>query len=78
MFPSWQEGRFLLLPGKLVCLLCKAVFLGVFAKLWKVTISFVMSVCPSAWNNTVPSGRVVMKFYASVFFKNLSGKFKFH
>lgn len=33
MLPSWQEGRFLLLPGKLVYMLCKAVFLGAFAKL---------------------------------------------
>jgi hypothetical protein len=29
-------------------------FLGVFAKLQKAIISFVVSVCPSAWNNSVP------------------------
>jgi len=41
--------------------------LGAFAKLRKATISFVTSVChlsvrPSAWNNSAPTGRVFMKF----------------
>jgi hypothetical protein len=27
-------------------------FLGAFAKLLKATVSFAMSVCPSAWNNS--------------------------
>ena len=31
------------------------------AKLRKATISFVMSVCLSAWNNSVPTGRILMK-----------------
>jgi len=32
--------------------------------LGKATVSFVMclSVCPSAWNNTIPTGRIFMKF----------------
>ena len=29
-------------------------FLGAFAELRKVIISFVMSVCPSVWNNLAP------------------------
>ena len=29
--------------------------LGAFAKLRKATISFVMSVCPYAWNNSAPT-----------------------
>jgi hypothetical protein len=41
-------------------------FVGAFAKLRKGTISFVMSirpfVCPSAWNNSAPAGRIFMKF----------------
>jgi hypothetical protein len=37
-------------------------FLGAFAKLRKATISFVMSVCPSAWNNWVPTERIFIKF----------------
>jgi hypothetical protein len=37
-------------------------FLGVFAELRKATISFVMSVHPPAWNNTVPTRRIFMKF----------------
>ena len=32
-----------------------------FANLRKTTISFVMSVCLSAWNNSAPTGRIVMK-----------------
>ena len=36
-------------------------FLGAFAKFLKETISFVMSVCPSAWNNSAPTGRIFMK-----------------
>ena len=44
--------------------LCK--FLDAFTKLRKATISFVMShglsVCPSAWNNSVTTRRIFMKF----------------
>jgi hypothetical protein len=37
------------------------------------------SVLPSAWNDTAPTGRIFMKFdILSVFFDNLSRKFKFH
>jgi len=38
------------------------VVLGVFAKLQKATISFVMIVHPSAWNNWAPVGRNFIKF----------------
>jgi hypothetical protein len=37
-------------------------FLDAFAKVQKATITFVMSVCLSAWNNSVPTGRIFMKF----------------
>jgi hypothetical protein len=37
------------------------LFLGAFAKLRKVIIKFVMSVCPSAWNNSSPNARVLIK-----------------
>ena len=41
-------------------------FLGSFAKLWKLTIGFVMCVClsvrPFEWNNSAPTGRIFMKF----------------
>jgi len=41
------------------------LFLGVFAKLQKVTSSFVLSVCPpiysSTWNNLAPTGWIFMK-----------------
>jgi len=47
-------------------------FLRAFAKLLKATI--VMSVCPSAWNNSASTGRIFMKFDNSIFFENLSTK----
>ena len=36
--------------------------LGAFAKLGKATICFDMSVCPSAWKNSAPTGRIFIKF----------------
>jgi len=36
---------------------------GVFTKLRKVTISFVMSVGQLAWSNSVLTGRILIKFY---------------
>jgi hypothetical protein len=53
-------------------------FLGAFAKFRKATISFVLSVRPSTWKNSAPTGRIFMKFDIWVFFENLSRKFKFH
>jgi len=38
-------------------------FLDAFAELRKATISFVTSVCLSAWNNSAPTRRIFMKFY---------------
>ena len=46
-------------------------FLGPFAKLRKVAISFVMSVCLSALNNSAPTARIFMKFDVGVFFAKL-------
>jgi hypothetical protein len=55
-------------------------FLAAFAKLRKVTMSYVMSaclsVCPSAWNILAPTGRSFVKFDARVFSENPSRKFK--
>ena len=56
----------------------KCPFLGALAKLWKVTISFVMSVRPSAWNNSAPTKWISMKFDSWAFFEDMSRKFKFH
>jgi len=57
-------------------------FYGAFAKLRKVTINCVMSLCLSvrlsAWNNTAPTGRIVMKFDICVYFEHLSRKFNIH
>jgi len=36
------------------------------------------SVCPSTWNNSAPTRKILMKFYIWIFFKHLSRKFKFH
>jgi len=51
-------------------------FLIAFAKLRRATISFVMSVRLSVWNNSTPTGRFFMKFYIWYFFKNLTSHFK--
>jgi hypothetical protein len=51
--------------------------LGPFAKLRKATISFGMSVRPSARNNSAPDGRINMKFGLCEFFENLLSQFKF-
>jgi hypothetical protein len=52
-----------------------STILGAFAKLRKATISIVLSVRPSvglsAWNNSVPTGRVFMEFDIWVFFEKL-------
>ena len=53
-------------------------FLAAFVKLRNATVSFDMSVCLSAWNNSAPTGRIFMKFGISLIFENLSRKFKFH
>ena len=42
------------------------------------TISFVMSVHPPAWNISVPTGQIFIKFSIWAFLKNQSRKFKFH
>jgi len=56
----------------------RPVFLGAFAKLRKATITFVVSVLLSEWNNTAPIGRIFMKVDAEHSSKNLSPEFKFH
>ena len=38
---------------------------------------FVMSVCPFVWNNSTPTGRILMKFGIFIYFENLLRKFKF-
>ena len=53
-------------------------FLGAFAKLQRATISFVMSVRLSVWNNWAPTGRLFATFGILVFLENLFRKFKFH
>jgi hypothetical protein len=55
-------------------------FLGAFAKQWRATISFIMLVCPPplAWSSSATRKGIFMKFYITLFFKNLSRKFKFH
>jgi len=46
-------------------------FLGAFAELRRVNISFVMSVClsvrPSAWKNSAPAGWIIIKFRIGYF-----------
>jgi hypothetical protein len=56
----------------------KIPFLDAIAKLRKSTISIVMSVRPSAWNNWAPTERIFMEYDNAVFFEKLSRKLKFH
>jgi hypothetical protein len=57
------------------------LLLGVLSKLWEKTANFVVSVIPSvrlsAWNNSAPTGRILVKHDIWVFIKNRSKKFKF-
>jgi hypothetical protein len=57
------------------------LFLHTFTKLRKATISFITTVCSSVClttqNNLAPTGRIFIKFYISVFLKNLSRKIQF-
>jgi len=48
----------------------KIPFLDANAKLLKSTINIVMSVRPSAWNNSAPSERIFMKYDIGVFLKS--------
>ena len=34
----------------------------------------ILHVCPSAWNNSAPTGRIFIKFDNEIFFENLSVK----
>ena len=53
------------------------IILGDFANLWKATSSFFMSVRPSAWDNSAPTGRILINFHIWVFFEYVSRKCKF-
>ena len=53
------------------------LLLDAFAKLWKATFGFVMSVCLSAWNNSAPDGRdfqenLIFEYLSKVCRENLS------
>ena len=50
--------------------------LGTLAKLGKATVSFVMPVHLSAWNDSVSTGRIFIKFVFEYFSKKISRKFK--
>jgi hypothetical protein len=56
--------------------------LGAFAKLRKATITFFVSVRPSArpfaWHKSVPTGRIFMKFGICGFLENLSRRVELH
>jgi hypothetical protein len=64
-----EMWKFLLGISIGLCDLCSAdhkmwvsFFGGAFEKLLKATVTFVMSVCPSAWYNSAPTGRSFIKF----------------
>ena len=49
-------------------------FPGELAKLREATISFVMSVRPSTWNNSASTWRIFIKYDTWIFFENVSKK----
>ena len=42
-------------------------FFGEFEKFRKATVSFVMSACLSAWNNSAPTGRIFIKGFVKIY-----------
>jgi hypothetical protein len=59
----------------------KYEFLGAFAKLQKekgLSSLSCLYVRPFTWNNLDPTGQIFVKIYITMFFENLSRKFKFH
>ena len=84
----WKDGERIIIPvvmwyvnfqNGVVILMFVCLFVNYFAKFRKSPVSFVKSVCvcTSAWNNSAPTKRIFVKFDISVFFGNLSKKFKF-
>jgi hypothetical protein len=71
----WSIGT---LPHICYCLQRLRFFLGTFAKLRKATLSFVVSVRLSAWNNSAQTGRIFVKSYIWLSFSAPFKKFKFH
>jgi len=65
-------------PTQEVYLTPRTVFLVAFEKLKIVTINSVMYVCPSALNNSAPTGRIFMKFEIYVFLVICQKQFKFY
>jgi hypothetical protein len=55
---------------------CCVWFSGAFAKFRKATISYILSVRPSAWKNSAPTERIFVKYLR--LFKYLSKQLKFH
>jgi hypothetical protein len=66
---------------ELECVYCavrSSYFLGAFVELQNATISVVMFVRPSVWNNSTPNWRIFIKFDVWVNFTNLRRKLKFN
>ena len=68
-----QLVGFLLGKSYVLCQV-RTEFLGPFVKFRKATVSFVMFVCPplrpSAWNNSILTGKTFVKFNIGVLFEN--------
>jgi hypothetical protein len=66
---GWQAGN----TGIQWCV----SLLRAYVKLRKATFSFVVSVCPSAWNSSAATGHIFIKSGSWVFFENMWRKCKF-
>jgi len=64
----WWCSRYNFSTDTRMYLLRTDMFLGAFAKSRTATFRFVMPACPSAWNNSAPTGGILMKFDIWIFF----------
>jgi hypothetical protein len=71
MYKALHSGLDLHLTSDVESETSHLTFLGFFAKLRKTTISFVVLVRPSAWNNSTPTGRILMKSDFVIFRKSV-------
>ena len=68
---NWNSGRVSHKYGSRHGNRVEGQVLGAFAKLRRATTTSVMSVRPSAWNSSAPTGRILMKLDIWAFFENV-------
>ena len=65
-----MHGPINIRSNRVLSVKCKSpLLLGAYARLRKATVSFVMSVCPSAWNSSAPTMKSFIRFFIGKFFE---------